>query len=205
MDRIRWVLVLAALAIPAAARADPVIATGTLSAGWSLTGGSVVPGSPGEFFVQFPFRSDNPAPELFNFAFDVNNTGALGQTFRATADSDPDFDDAVRILTNGVQNIIGAGIRYDDGQFVTSVFTETDFLGRPFDAAAPDLRGFAITAMELTLNRFTATENASSRFNDWRATVRIEGAPAAQTPEPASLLLFVSGAAGLLARRRRAV
>ncbi|HEX5474605.1 MAG TPA: PEP-CTERM sorting domain-containing protein [Vicinamibacterales bacterium] len=185
------------LVLPATSFADPVIASGPIGVGWGLGGFPVTVGATGVFFVQFPWRVTNAGPELFNFAVGPD---IVGHTFRATA-SDANFDDAVAILTNGVDDEIGAGIRYPDGVWSTNVYDESQVVGRRFGSLTPDLRGATITAITVTFSRFSVREGPRDRDVSSEAVIAFEGSPAA-TPEPASVFLTLSGCCGLLLRRR---
>ena len=199
MRLLHWLALIGMLALPVASFADPVIASGPIGVGWGLGGFPVTVGATGVFFVQFPWRATTSGPELFNFAVGPD---IVGQTFRATA-SDANFDDAVAILTNGVDDYIGSGVRYPDGVWSTDVYDESQIVGRPFGSLTPDLRGARITAITVTFSGFSVREGPRDRFVSSDAVIAFEGSPAA-TPEPASILLTLTGCCALFVRRRRA-
>jgi hypothetical protein len=197
MRALRYLVLAAVIAWPAASWADPV----TPPAGDSTVVGSftVLGGLSGTFFLEFPWQPYVEGAELFNVPL---TPADIGRTFRATAESDPDFDDAVAVLTNGVDDYIGMGLRESGQVWPIIVYSETGLLGRPFGGMHPDLKGTAIDALTLRFVKLERLETYDVPAYNWTGELGVEGAPV-PTPEPATAVLLLSGCCGLISRRRR--
>lgn len=197
MRRLRFLVVAAVIAWPAASWADPVAppagADSTVVGSFTVLGGLS-----GTFFLEFPWQPYVQGAELFNVAL---TPADIGHTFRATAESDPDFDDAVAVLTNGVDDYIGMGLREAAEVWPIFVYSETGLLGRPFGGMHPDLKGTVIGALTLRFVKLERLETSDVPAYNWTGELAIEGAPV-PTPEPATAILLLSGGCGLISRRR---
>jgi hypothetical protein len=145
-----------------------------------------------------PYSSS--AARLFNIIlseYDVGNT--------YTVSSGTDFDAAVAMLTNDIDDLItvkestldslfGWGL----GDYESSRFSFSD----PSDPSRVDFSGYYINSMSLTLNSLTFTHSATSVYTtfDLDGTVTFDGTV---VPVPGSVLLGVLGltAAGVKLRK----
>lgn len=129
----------------------------------------------------------------------------VGSTFIATEHNDAEFDNAVSLLTDGVnQGWASCGFLHLDpgGGGGCHYWQERDLFG-PDTLNGIDFAGYAIESFELTLDALTWDPPGGSSGGGWtdyyaRATLTITG-----TPEPATLGMLVFGGLALLRRRKR--
>ena len=146
------------------------------------------------------------APRLFDgLRF---SEATVGQTFRATPESDPDFATFADFLTNGANDWVFAERNYYDragggSRFVGSEgvgHLERRYLYGQNDVQPPfDLAGSTITGITLRHDAFNvAVDSAGTGANvTGSVTITFEG-----VPEPTALALALPAAAALLLQRR---
>lgn len=132
-----------------------------------------------------------------NVVFDpfLFNPEDIGRTVSVNESTDPDFQEVVHRLTNGLDEELWLMI-YDQGAFHGTGKLESRFFSQRPDTA-PDLIGFAIERMDLRLDSWGISEDPP--WHDYQVTLSIIGQP---VPEPGALALCLGGALLFLATRR---
>jgi hypothetical protein len=200
MYRTALAVVVFSSVIPASSNADPVtLGMAGIGGGVSTIEPTVQPGLQGRFFWGYePFGSG-----LFGVIFTADD---IGRTFRATAETDPEFASVAARLTNGIDEETYNSLRFADGQWGVHNDIESYLFGT---SSAPDFPGATITAITFRLGRFHLIDGPSLRDYEASGILAVEGIPAegppagpAPVPEPATFTLFGTGAAAILARCR---
>jgi len=162
-------------------------------------------GSPTSMAVFLDFNgSPSGVPGCTGFCLfegTVLTVADVGTTLMTTG-AEPDFNDVVGILTNGVDDNISIAYLYL-GTSSARAQTKTEA-----SAFGGDFQGFDITGIGLRLNNLVFTGAGESNFNGIGSfTVLVEGNPIPEPsnpiPEPSTMLLLGSGLAGLAAWRRK--
>jgi hypothetical protein len=201
MYRIALAVAVFSCILPASTNADPVtLGMAGIGGEVSTVQPTVQPGLQGRFFWGY----ERFGPGLFGVILTADD---IGRTFRATAETDPEFTSVAARLTNGVDEETHNSLRFADGQWGGLNDLESYLFGT---SSAPDFQGATITAITFRLERFHLFDGPS--FRDYMASgiLSVEGIPAASTPpdgpapvpEPATVSLFAAGAAAMLARSR---
>jgi hypothetical protein len=200
MYRITLAILVLSCVLPASTNADPVtLGMAGIGGSVSTVQPSVQPGLQGRFFWGYePF-----GPGLFGVILTADD---IGRTFRATAETDPEFASVAARLTNGVDEDTHNSLRFADGQWGAYNDIESYLFGT---SSAPDFPGATITAITFRLERFHLIDGPSLRDYHASGILTVEGIPAegppngpAPVPEPATLGLFATGAAAMFARSR---
>jgi len=182
---------------PATAAAEPVIiASAFIEAGGEGGGAGFLPDLVGRFTFEASAPESRPQNTLFNAPV---TSADVGRTFRASAATDPAFAVAAEILANGRDSFVTHAVAFDDGfGSAVSLLESQLFRGRPTEA--PDLVGFSLTAMIFRLDRLSVVEvQNQGRSVEYAGLLTFEGTAenGAPVPEPATVLLFATGAAAI--------
>ena len=187
--------------LPASTSAEPVtLAMAGIGGEVSTVQPSVQPGLQGRFFWGY----EAFGPGLFGVILTADD---IGRTFRATAETDPEFTSVAARLTNGVDEETYNSLRFADGQWGARTDIEDYFFQR---SSPPDLAEATITAITFRLERFHLVDGPSFRDYEASGILSFEGIPAAgppdgvpaPVPEPATVSLFAAGAAAMFGRAR---
>ena len=124
----------------------------------------------------------------------------VGKTFMVS--SGTEFDEAVALMTNGVDDIV-----IEFGLLAGEVNLESiTFFGDPTGASGIDFAGSTIESISLTVNNLTFNTPGSDPNGDgiwtevdFNSTVRVNGV----VPIPAAIWLFGTGLIGLIGLARR--
>lgn len=142
--------------------------------------------------VPSPHNPADTTTTLFNAPIGADQ---VGRTYRADALTDPGFADAVKVLTNGLDNYLGLAMFYPDSVFSTEDTSESQLGGHP------DFQGDTITAITFRLTQFHVVESEHSRALTYSGDLSVLGSSVAATPEPALVALLAIGLGGLVLRR----
>jgi hypothetical protein len=136
----------------------------------------------------------------------VISEASIGTTLIANAMTDDDFAEVARRATNGAPNFVSTLFGPVAGGGGGSGFGSE---GTLFGLSTPDFRGFTLTSFNLRVDHFSATptgETPPFTTLALRGELSVFGEGSTQpapVPEPGTLALLASGAAGLLGMRRR--
>ena len=201
MYRIALAVAVFSCVLPASANAEPVtLGMAGIGGEVSTVEPTVQPGLQGRFFWGY----EAFGPGLFGVVLTAED---IGRTFRATAETDPEFTSVAARLTNGIDEETYNSLRFADGQWGALNDIEDYLFQR---SSPPDLAGATITAITFRLERFHLFDGPSFRDYEASGILTFEGIPAegppnggpAPVPEPAMFGLFAAGAGAMLARSR---
>lgn len=146
-----------------------------------------------------PCNPSGPGVALFESL--LFSTADAGSILVATADTEPDFAAAARLLTNGVPDLVKMGLRLEDGAGSSTTVPEARLSG----IQGEDFDGYSIESIQLRLhdNFRVILEPGAIPGQDrlvasGRMTLAIFGSP---VPEPSAAVSIGIGL-GLLSRRR---
>ncbi len=135
--------------------------------------------------------------------FDLTLTAAdIGHSFTANALTNPDFANIAATLTNGINDQVGEFHHFSFDSTGSSSEQNYFFNG----TGGPDFAGYNISALVLTINSLTITDDGPWNGGEWYYstlgyTLDVEGG--APTPEPSCFFLIGGALAVLVTLRRR--
>ena len=193
---LRFTFIVALVAFPATLRADQI---GVVPLSFDF-GGRVIAD---QVRVTINLEPDPFGPPLIT-VFDVIVSPAnVGQTFSLS--SGPEFEAAVRYLTDGVNGTVGNFYSFDVNDpngSGSAVLESSFFFGDPSGSGRVDFSGFVITSLDFRIDELIFSHPGGTWTDATvRSTLIVNGQPAT-VPEPATLGLMGLGLAGIYARRR---
>jgi hypothetical protein len=159
-------------------------------------------GAPAQVSVGVGYEGSTEGVPLVGELFAIDSP-----SFMASFQTGPTFDTLVRLLTNGVNDQLGWNVSGNMGGTSSGVSEAAYFAGSPSVANGIDFAGSSIDRIDFSVINKIASPgsdpNHDAIWTDWNFGLSMSIYGTSAVPEPANIVLVLTGLAAALSIRRR--